>query len=73
MYAGTGLATDSARQNRARFWARLLAKTCRRLFQAKPLPTLEVPGRSKPVAKAMAVGGSIPAEDESKVSLRVLR
>jgi radical SAM superfamily enzyme YgiQ (UPF0313 family) len=73
MYAGTGLATDSARQNRARFWARLLAKACRRLFQAKPLPTLEVPGRSKPVAKAMAVGGSIPAEDESKVSLRVLR
>jgi hypothetical protein len=47
MYAGTGIATDSARQSRARFWARLLAKPCRRLFQAKPLPTLEVPGPRK--------------------------
>ncbi|HEY7097753.1 MAG TPA: radical SAM protein [Terriglobales bacterium] len=45
MYAGTGIATDSARQSRARFWARLLAKPCRRLFQAKPSPTLEIPGR----------------------------
>ncbi len=43
MYASTGIATDSARQSRARFWARLLAKPCRRLFQAKPMPTLELP------------------------------
>ncbi len=47
MYAGTGIATDSARQSRARFWARLLAIPCRRLFQGKPLPTLEVPASSK--------------------------
>ena len=47
MYAGTGIATDSARQSRARFWARLLAIPCRRLFQGKPMPTLEVPARSK--------------------------
>ncbi len=45
MYAGTGIATDSARQSRARFWARMLAKPCRRLFQAKPLPDLQVPQR----------------------------
>ncbi len=46
MYAGTGIATDSARQNRSRFWASLLAKPCRRLFQAKPLPNLQAPPRS---------------------------
>jgi radical SAM superfamily enzyme YgiQ (UPF0313 family) len=45
MYARTGIATDSARQSRARFWARLLAKACRRLFLAKPLPTLAIPAR----------------------------
>ncbi len=42
MYAGTGIATDSARQSRARLWARLLAIPCRRLFQAKPMPHLNV-------------------------------
>ncbi len=43
MYARTGIATDSARQDRAQFWARLLAKPCQRLFQAKPMPSLKVP------------------------------
>ncbi|HSU57836.1 MAG TPA: radical SAM protein [Bryobacteraceae bacterium] len=43
MYARTGIATDSARQDRAQFWARLLAKPCQRLFQAKPMPDLKVP------------------------------
>lgn len=43
MYAGTGIATDSARQSRARLWARLLAIPCRKLFQAKPMPNLSVP------------------------------
>jgi radical SAM superfamily enzyme YgiQ (UPF0313 family) len=43
MYASTGIASDSARRNKANRWARLLAKPCRRLFTAKPLPTLEVP------------------------------
>ncbi|MBI1747137.1 MAG: B12-binding domain-containing radical SAM protein [Acidobacteria bacterium] len=38
MYANTGIATDSARGNRAARWARWLAKPCRRLFQAPPLP-----------------------------------
>ena len=59
MYAGTGIATDSARQTRARFWARLLAKPCRRLFQAKPLPTLEVPACSKRPTEAVTRAGGL--------------
>jgi hypothetical protein len=42
MYANTGIATDSARVNRANRWARLIARPCRRLFIARPLP--ELPG-----------------------------
>jgi radical SAM superfamily enzyme YgiQ (UPF0313 family) len=38
MYANTGIATDSARVNRANRWARLIARPCRRLFAARPLP-----------------------------------
>src|SRR6476646_1081809 len=40
MYANTGIATDSARVNRANRWARLIARPCRRLFVAQPLPAL---------------------------------
>jgi radical SAM superfamily enzyme YgiQ (UPF0313 family) len=40
MYANTGIATDSARVNRANRWARLIARPCRRLFVARPLPDL---------------------------------
>ena len=43
MYANTGIATDSARVSRANRWARLLAKPCRRLFVARPLPALTRP------------------------------
>ncbi len=43
MYANTGIATDSARVSRANRWARLIAKPCRRLFTAAPLPDLSVP------------------------------
>jgi radical SAM superfamily enzyme YgiQ (UPF0313 family) len=43
MYANTGIATDSARRKTANRWARLLAKPCRRLFQAKPMPDLALP------------------------------
>jgi radical SAM superfamily enzyme YgiQ (UPF0313 family) len=42
MYANTGIATDSARVNRANRWARLIAKPCRHLFTARPLPSLEL-------------------------------
>jgi radical SAM superfamily enzyme YgiQ (UPF0313 family) len=40
MYANTGIATDSARVNRANRWARLIARPCRRLFAGRPLPAL---------------------------------
>ena len=43
MYANTGIATDSARVSRANRWARLIARPCRRLFVARPLPTLAGP------------------------------
>jgi len=35
MYASTGIATDSARRNRASAWARWLAIPCRKLFQSR--------------------------------------
>jgi predicted small secreted protein len=38
MYASTGIATDSARRQRANLWARRIAKVTRRLFQAEPMP-----------------------------------
>jgi len=41
MYAKTGISTDSARKSN---WvARLIAKPCRLLFQARPMPGLEIP------------------------------
>jgi radical SAM superfamily enzyme YgiQ (UPF0313 family) len=43
MYASTGIATDSARRNRASSWARWLAVPCRKLFQARPMPELQIP------------------------------
>ena len=43
MYASTGIATDSARVNRATTVARWLAKPCRRLFHTAPMPELQVP------------------------------
>ena len=41
MYANTGLATDSARAARSARW---LAKPCRYLFSARPIPQLRKPG-----------------------------
>jgi radical SAM superfamily enzyme YgiQ (UPF0313 family) len=49
MYANTGIATDSARVNRANRWARLIAKPCRRLFTASPMPDLVLPARQEAV------------------------
>jgi radical SAM superfamily enzyme YgiQ (UPF0313 family) len=43
MYANTGISTDSARSNRARQWARMIAKPCRKLFVAEPMPELRAP------------------------------
>lgn len=47
MYANTGIATDSARRKSANRWARSLARPCLRLFRAKPMPGLGVPGPSQ--------------------------
>jgi hypothetical protein len=43
MYANTGIATDGARVNRAVCWARWIARPCRRLFAARPMPELRLP------------------------------
>jgi radical SAM superfamily enzyme YgiQ (UPF0313 family) len=43
MYANTGIATDSARVNRAARWARWIARPCRRLFAGRPMPELQTP------------------------------
>jgi len=40
MYAKTGISIDSARQKKANRLARWMAKPCRKLFQAKPMPEL---------------------------------
>jgi radical SAM superfamily enzyme YgiQ (UPF0313 family) len=45
MYANTGITADSARVDRATKWARWIAKPCRRLFAARPMPDLVVPAR----------------------------
>jgi radical SAM superfamily enzyme YgiQ (UPF0313 family) len=46
MYANTGISTDSARRENATKWARMLAKPCQKLFSAKPMPDLQVPGQT---------------------------
>ena len=43
MYANTGIATDSARVRKSNKWARWMARPCRRLFSAPPMPGLQVP------------------------------
>jgi hypothetical protein len=53
MYANTGIATDSARKRSANRWSRWLAKPCRLLFLAKPMPGLVAPSQGSP-AKASA-------------------
>jgi hypothetical protein len=42
MYANTGIATDSARVNRATRWARLMVVPCRALFAGRPMPDLQL-------------------------------
>ena len=43
MYANTGIATDTARAAKSAKVARWIARPCRRLFAAAPMPELEVP------------------------------
>ena len=54
MYATTGISADSARRSRATQWARLLAKPCRRLFQANLMPDLQMP---EPLRQEAPVAG----------------
>jgi radical SAM superfamily enzyme YgiQ (UPF0313 family) len=46
MYAKSGFATDSARTRRAKRWTQWIAKPVRGLFQAPPMPELQVPRRA---------------------------
>jgi radical SAM superfamily enzyme YgiQ (UPF0313 family) len=59
MYANTGIATDSARTARSVRMARWIARPCRRLFSAAPMPQLQIPvhdtGRGVP--DAFRLGG----------------
>ena len=53
MYANTGIATDSARVNRANRWARLIARPCQRFFAGRPLPPMPpVPSLAERAADA---------------------
>ncbi|MDX1983067.1 MAG: radical SAM protein [Bryobacteraceae bacterium] len=57
MYANTGIATDSARRARANKWARMMAKMCRKLFRAKPMPELTVPRAPQSPQSPLAIMG----------------
>jgi len=61
MYAGTGISTDSARKKKAKTTARWMAKQCKRLFQAKPMPELAYPVWAAPAfAGAVQIEGASP-------------
>jgi radical SAM superfamily enzyme YgiQ (UPF0313 family) len=55
MYASTGIATDSARRERANWWARRIVKITRHLFQAHPMPELQVPRKQEGGPKQLQV------------------
>ena len=58
MYANTGIAADSARRKSSNRWARWIAKPCRKLFTAKPMPELQVPGgEPAPMGAFNIIGG----------------
>src|SRR5207245_11283681 len=59
MYASTGIATDSARRNRANAWPRWLAIPCRKLFKASPMPELQIPPSGIGDLRSAVAGGSV--------------
>ena len=69
MYANTGIATDSARVMSAQNWARWLARPCLKLFQAPPMPDLQVPGLH-PLLAGPAAAGAAAAQAERLVELK---
>ena len=73
MYAGTGISTDSARRKKAKSSARVIAKQCRRLFQAKPMPELQAPvwQTGKPTSSRMPMFPTASA-DEGMTRLRIV-
>lgn len=74
MYAGTGLATDSARRKKAKITARFTARQCRKLFQAKPMPELQSPtwelAQHNPTRYLVPLSGAITSAKET--SFRVM-
>ena len=60
MYASTGIATDSARRNRANQMARWLAKPTLRLFKGEPMPELKVPSKPAPVEVPVGAFNVLP-------------
>jgi radical SAM superfamily enzyme YgiQ (UPF0313 family) len=77
MYANTGIATDSARGNRAVRWAQWLAKPCLRLFQGPRLPGLQVPVASQlhavpsDVSRAFAAPHQAAEKNASLVNIKI--
>jgi hypothetical protein len=61
MYANTGIATDSARTARSVRVARWLARPCRNLFIATPMPHLQVPAAlvQSPAARGGSPGSQV--------------
>jgi radical SAM superfamily enzyme YgiQ (UPF0313 family) len=57
MYANTGIAADSARRKSSNRWASWIAKPCRMLFLAKPMPNLQVPGAVPPRVTTLPILG----------------
>jgi radical SAM superfamily enzyme YgiQ (UPF0313 family) len=55
MYAGTGISTDSARRKKSKTTARWMARQCKRLFQATPMPELRSPEWVLPTAAGLLV------------------
>jgi radical SAM superfamily enzyme YgiQ (UPF0313 family) len=74
MYAGTGISTDSARRQKAKASARWIARQCRKIFQAKPMPELESPIWQPIVQRVPALLGltAIPAIPPIADPLRIL-
>lgn len=62
MYAGTGISTDSARRKKSKTYARFIARQCRKLFQANPMPELQSPKIREKVRSSLNVIQSAQAD-----------
>ena len=57
MYARTGISTDSARKKKSNWLARAIARPCRMLFQAEPMPDLKLPISSTAAPEMASASG----------------